>query len=590
VRVVVAAERAAGERRVAAVPETVRLLTAAGWTVAVEHGAGRGAFLTDDAYREAGAVVVEDLDERLRAADVLLAVQPPPLRALALLPEGATVISPMAPGMHDDRIAACRERRLVAVALELIPRISRAQAMDVLTSQATVAGYRGALLAAERLPAFLPMLTTAAGTVGPARVLVLGTGVAGLQAMATARRLGADVVGHDIRPSSPEEVRSLGATFFGPVGVAADPGGLARLASEEVLAEQRRLLAEPVSTADAVIATAAVPGRPAPLLLTAEMVERMRPGSVVVDLAAEGGGNCALTRPGERVEHAGVLVLGPRNAPSELPRHASELFARNVAALLLHMTRDGVLAPDVDDEVLVACCVTRDGELLTPSGAGLASAVGPSPNRPDRSDRPARPDRSDRPARPDRPGAVGEVADLLRRSRRVVLVPGYGLAAAQAQHVLGELGDLLARRGIEVTYAVHPVAGRVPGHLNVVLDAAGVPHDRLEGLEKANRSLGGADVALLVGADDIANPSARRAGSPLSGMPVLDAGAARAVVMLKRSLRPGFAGVQNPLLEDDRTTVLLGDARETLTELLAVLVGAGPAVAPAEGSRGANAR
>ncbi len=381
-RVAVAAETAEGERRVAAVPETVRRLTEAGYEVAVERGAGRSAYVPDEEYERAGAVLVGAAGELLRGADVLLAVQPPRLEVLAGLPEGAAVIS-LTAGPGDEHLRSCRDRGLVAFALELVPRISRAQGMDVLSSQAGVAGYRGALAAAERLPGFFPMLFTAAGTVGPARVLVLGTGVAGLQAIATARRLGAEVAAHDIRPSSAGEVRSLGATFLplerdagpdraGPDGAgrddaSSDAGGYARVVDDAVLAAQRRLLARPVADADAVITTAAVPGRRAPLLLTAEMVARMRPGSVVVDLAAETGGNCELTQPGEQVDHGGVVVLGPRNPPADLPRHASELFAANVANLLLHMTKDGSFAPDFTDEVVAACCVTRGGEPAQPS-------------------------------------------------------------------------------------------------------------------------------------------------------------------------------------------------------------------------------
>ena len=474
-------------------------------------------------------------------------------------------ISPMAPGdaEWDARLRVCRDRRLVVFALELVPRISRAQDMDVLSSQATVAGYRGALAAAERLPAFFPMLSTAAGTVGPARVLVLGTGVAGLQAIATARRLGAEVTAHDIRPSSAEEVRSLGATFLaledpaGKQGAGSDAGGYARVVGEDVLAAQRRLLAAPIAESDAVITTAAVPGRRAPLLVTARMVERMRPGSVVVDLAAETGGNCELTRPGEQVEHAGVVVLGPRNAPSDLPLQASELFAANVATLLLLMTKDGTLAPDFTDDVLAGCCVTRDGELLQPGVPGPDPAEGRPPRR------------------PVREGNVDEVADLLASSRRVVLVPGFGLAVAQAQHALVVLAGLLADRGVEVAYAISPVAGRVPGQMNVLLDGAGVPHAQLEDVQQANAAFPRTDVALVVGANDIVNPAARSPGSPLSGMPVLDVAAARRVVVLERSPGPGFAGIDNPLFDDERTTVLSGDARETLVALAAAFVAFG---------------
>jgi NAD(P) transhydrogenase subunit alpha len=363
----VLAETAEGERRVAAVPETVRRLTGAGWDVAVQRGAGRGSFVTDEAYVTAGAKMIDDLADLLRDADVVLSVQPPSVRTLSTLPEGASLITMLAPSTYGDEIRACRDGNLVAFALELIPRITRAQSMDVLSSQALVAGYRATLAAAQRLPAFFPMFMTAAGTVPPAKVLVLGAGVAGLQAIATARRLGAVTSAYDVRPSSADEVKSLGATFLSlELETQEGTGGYARAQSEEFLAQQRQLLLKHVGESDAVITTAAVPGRRAPLLVTTEMVEQMREGSVVVDLAAETGGNCELTRAGEEVVHSGVVIYGPRNVPSELSRHASELFSRNVANLLLLMTKDGTFAPDFEDEVLAGCCVTRGGQIVHP--------------------------------------------------------------------------------------------------------------------------------------------------------------------------------------------------------------------------------
>jgi NAD(P) transhydrogenase subunit alpha len=367
VRVAVLAEKADGERRVAAVPETVRRLTGAGWEVAVERGAGLGSFVADEAYVAAGASVVADLADLVRNTDVLLSVQPASMRTLAVLPENATVISMLAPSTYPEHIRACADYKLVSFALELVPRITRAQAMDVLSSQALVAGYRAALAAAVRLPGFFPMFMTAAGTVPPAKVLVLGAGVAGLQAIATARRLGAVTSAYDVRPSSADEVKSLGATFLSlELETQEGVGGYARAQSDDFLAQQRQLLMKHVGESDAVITTAAVPGRRAPMLVTTEMVEQMRPGSVIVDLAAETGGNCELTRPGEEIDYHGVLIYGPRNVPSELPRHASELFSRNVTNLLMLMTKDGAFAPDFDDEVLAGCLVTRDGEVVHP--------------------------------------------------------------------------------------------------------------------------------------------------------------------------------------------------------------------------------
>lgn len=361
------AETAEGERRVAAVPETVGRLVKAGWEVAVQRGAGERAFHLDQAYADAGAELVDDA---VAGADVLLSVQPVPLMELSRAARGTAVISMLAPSSYPDTVRALRDDGITAFALELVPRITRAQAMDVLSSQALVAGYRAALAAAQRLPAFFPMFMTAAGTVAPARVLVLGAGVAGLQTIATCRRLGAVVSAYDVRPAAGEEVRSLGATFLNlELESQEGTGGYARTQSEEFLRQQRELLTTHITKADVVITTAAVPGRRAPLLVTAEMMAGMRPGSVVVDLAAETGGNCELTEPGRTVEHGGVTIYGPRNVPSELPRHASELFARNVANLLLLMTKDGAFAPDFADDIVVGCCITREGRIVHQAAA-----------------------------------------------------------------------------------------------------------------------------------------------------------------------------------------------------------------------------
>ncbi|MDQ1673368.1 MAG: H+-translocating transhydrogenase subunit alpha [Frankiaceae bacterium] len=551
VRVAVVAETAPGERRVAVVPEAVRRLVGAGWAVAVERGAGRQSFVADDDYTAAGAEVVGDRAALVGGADVVLSAQPVPVEVLGAVAAGTTVVSLLAPSTYPDHIRTCRDRGLTAFALELVPRISRAQSMDVLSSQALVAGYRAALTAAALSPDFFPLAVTAAGTVPPAKVLVLGTGVAGLSAIATARRLGAETWAYDVRPSSAEEVASLGATFL-PLELAGeqDAGGYARASSEAFLASQRELLSGQIGGFDVVITTAAVPGHRAPLLLTTAMVEQMRPGSVVVDLAAESGGNCELTEPGREVEHHGVLISGRLHVASELPRQASELFSRNMANLLLLMTEDGTFAPDFTDEIVAGCCVTRDGGIVSATPAPSAAA-----------------------AEPPSPGSVRRttaeaVAALLSESRRVVIVPGYGLAVAQAQHVVRGLDEVLRRRGVEVSYAVHPVAGRMPGQLNVLLAEANVPRESIDDLEQAAGGFSRADVVLVVGADDVVNPAARTGGTALSGMPVFDVASARHVVVLKRSLRPGFAGVGNALLADEKTTVLLGDAKETVLDLL----------------------
>ena len=357
-RVGVAAETRRGERRVALVPDAVPALVQSGFEVVVESGAGAGAFASDEAYAAAGASVV---DGDVRAdSDVVLTVSPLTLDQAATLRPGTVVIGFLPVTEQADLVAALRERDVLAFAMEAVPRISRAQSMDALSSQALVAGYRAALVAAQALPRFFPLFMTAAGTVAPAKVLVLGAGVAGLQAIATARRLGAVVEAYDVRPASADEVRSMGATFI-DLGLESleGSGGYAREMGEERATRQRELLTPYVAASDAVITTAAVPGRAAPLLLTTAMVEAMRPGSVVVDLAAESGGNCELAVAGETVEHRGVTVWGARDVPSSMPVHASQLYSRNVVNLLMLMSTDGRVQPDFDDEIVAAACVTR---------------------------------------------------------------------------------------------------------------------------------------------------------------------------------------------------------------------------------------
>ncbi len=354
-----------GETRVAAVPDTVAKLVAAGFEVAVERGAGAAAFVADDAYVEAGATVVTDRDALLKDADVLLYVQPPEPGLIARLRHGAAMVGFLPPWSHPDAVRAAAAAGVTAYSLDLVPRTSRAQSMDALSSQAFVAGYRAVVVAAERLPKLFPMAMTAAGTVPPARVLVLGAGVAGLQAIATARRLGAVVEAYDVRAAAAEEVRSLGATFLElPLESQEGAGGYARVQSEDFLAKQREMVGDHVAKADAVITTAAVPGRRAPLLVTTAMVERMRPGSVVVDLAADGGGNCELTVAGRDVVHGAVTVAGLSNPPAAMPAHASMLLARNIVSLLLLVHHEGSVAPDPDDDIATGCCVTHDGSVV----------------------------------------------------------------------------------------------------------------------------------------------------------------------------------------------------------------------------------
>jgi NAD(P) transhydrogenase subunit alpha len=353
-------ESATGEQRVALVPDAVTRLGKAGVGVLVEAGAGAGAGFADDAYIAAGATVGSREDAL--AADVVVKVQKPSADEVSLLREGAVLIGHLQPLTDQEGIARLGTRGVTAFAMESIPRISRAQSMDALSSQANVGGYKAVLIAAERLPKFFPMLTTAAGTVAPARVLVLGAGVAGLQAIATARRLGAVVSAFDVRPAVKEQVESLGAKFL-DLGVRTEEtaGGYASELTPEQQEQQQRELSARIADMDVVITTAAIPGRPAPRLIPADAVAGMAAGSVIVDLAAETGGNCELTVPGEEVVREGVTIVGVLNLPSTMPTHASQLYARNVTALLELLVKDGELALDFDDEVVAGACVTRPG-------------------------------------------------------------------------------------------------------------------------------------------------------------------------------------------------------------------------------------
>ena len=369
-------ETAAEERRVALVPDTATKLIAAGLQVSVEAGAGAAAYLTDEAYRTAGVSVVTGVADVLRDADAVLKVQAPSVAEAGLVRAGAVLVSFLQPATQADIVRALAKQGVTAFSLELVPRISRAQSMDALSSQASAAGYKSVLMAAERLGKFFPMMMTAAGTVAPARVLVMGAGVAGLQAIATARRLGAVVSAYDVRPVVKEEVQSLGAAFIELALEAQEgEGGYAREQSEEFLRKQRELIGEHIAKSDVVITTAAVPGRRAPLLVTADMVRGMRPGSVVVDLAAESGGNVELTQAGKDTDVGGVLIIGTRNVPSTMPLHASQLYARNVANLLLHLVKDGAINLDFQDEITKGACVTHGGEIVSERAKQLLAAA-----------------------------------------------------------------------------------------------------------------------------------------------------------------------------------------------------------------------
>jgi NAD(P) transhydrogenase subunit alpha len=357
--VAVPKENGAGERRVALVPEAVGRLVSAGFSIAVERGAGGGAEFPDEQYEQSGAELVSRAD-LFAGADAVVRVGAPAADEVNDLAPGTVLIAFLSPLTDPAGIERLAARGVVAFAMESIPRISRAQSMDALSSQSTVAGYKAVILAADRLPRLFPLLMTAAGTVAPAKVLVVGAGVAGLQAIATARRLGAVVSGFDVRPAVREQVESLGATFLdlGVEGAETEGGYAAELTPEEQ-ARQQAALEERITDMDVVITTALVPGRPAPRLIPAAAVERMRPGSVIVDLAAEAGGNCELTEPGSEVERAGVTIVGYTDLPSRMPYHASQLYARNVSALLLHLAPAGELALDFDDEITAGACVTR---------------------------------------------------------------------------------------------------------------------------------------------------------------------------------------------------------------------------------------
>jgi len=371
----VVAESAPDERRVAMVPGALRVLNKTGVEWLFESGAGAAAGFPDSEYAAKGVRIARGRAEVFAAADVILQVRGPGANPetgasdLALYRRGQTAIGFGEPLTSVETARALAGRGVDFLAMELMPRITRAQSMDALSSMATVSGYKAALIAADRLPRMFPMLMTAAGTVAPARVLVIGGGVAGLQAIATARRLGAVVSGYDIRAAVKEQVESLGARFVVleiEAAGAEEKSGYAKAMGEEFYRRQRELLGDVLAEQNAVITTAAVPGRKAPVLITREMAARMAPGSVIVDIAAERGGNCELTRPGQEIEAAGVLILGPLNLPSTIPYHASQMYSRNIAAFLKYLIKDGRLALDRNDEIVRETLVTQAGEVVHP--------------------------------------------------------------------------------------------------------------------------------------------------------------------------------------------------------------------------------
>ncbi len=368
-------ETVPGERRVALSPDMVARLKKEGYDLIVERGAGETAYFPDADYEAQGARLVSR-DEVL-GADVVVTVQPPE-DDLHALRSGATLVGFLQPLDRPDLSQSLAERGVTAFSMELVPRITRAQKMDALSAMSTVAGYKAVLLAADTLPKFFPLLTTAAGPIRPAQVLVLGAGVAGLQALATARRLGAVTSAYDVRPAAREQVESVGAKFVElelDTSDAEDKGGYAKALAEDQQARQVELLARHVAKADVVISTALIPGRAAPVLITQSGVEGMQSGSVIIDLAAANGGNCALTRADEPVRHGGVQILGPTNIAAAMPLHASQMYARTVTALLTEFTTDGVFTPDFDDEIVQGACVTHGGKVIHERVRGMLTPL-----------------------------------------------------------------------------------------------------------------------------------------------------------------------------------------------------------------------
>ena len=359
-------ETVSGETRVAAVPETVKKLVQAGFEVIVESGAGAGCHLTDADFQDVGAKIGST--ETYASADVVLKLQPPTVEEAGRIREGALLVSFLFPHLNQSLVSQLNARKITTFAMEQIPRITRAQSMDALSSQANIGGYKAVLMAADTLAKFFPMLMTAAGTIRPARVVILGAGVAGLQAIATAKRLGAVVEVSDIRPAVKEQVLSLGAKFI-EVETTEDmetEGGYAKEVSEEFLKMQREIVDRHMAGADVVIGTAQVPGRPAPKLISAEIVEKMQEGSVIVDMAAEQGGNCVLTEPGETVVKHGVTIIGTKNIPGLVSVHASEMYAKNLLAVMNHLNSEGKINLDFEDEITAGSIATHAGENRNP--------------------------------------------------------------------------------------------------------------------------------------------------------------------------------------------------------------------------------
>jgi NAD(P) transhydrogenase subunit alpha len=373
-RIGVPKETREGERRVALVPESCKKLVGKGIAVAVESGAGAASFFPDDAYRAVGATIENDVGALLGSADFVTKVQPPSLAEVGQLREGSLLLTTLLPIKNLDIVRALAERKSTAFSTDCIPRITRAQAMDTLSAMANVAGYKAVLIAANELSKYFPMLMTAAGTIFSAKVFVIGAGVAGLQAIATAKRLGATVTATDTRKAVAEQIQSLGARFVGVESTedAQTASGYAQELSHEFYRKQTELIAQQCAAHDVVITTALIGGVKAPLLITADMVRKMQPGAVIVDLAAEAGGNCELTRPGQTVIENGVKIIGPLNLPADMPRDSSTLYSRNLATFVLAFWQDGAFNLDLNDEIIKGALVTHAGQVLhAPSKAAL---------------------------------------------------------------------------------------------------------------------------------------------------------------------------------------------------------------------------
>ena len=386
-KVGIAKEIGPGERRVAVTPDSVGQIKAAGYDVLVEAGAGAGAYIPDAKFQEAGAGLVTSTADFWSRSEIVLKIQPPiqnrslNLHEADLLGEGSTLICMLRPLSHVDTVRMLANRRVLSFSMDMMPRTTRAHTMDALSSMSTIAGYKAVLIAGDTLPRLFPMLVTAAGTIAPSRVLVVGAGVAGLQAIATARRLGAVVEAYDVRPAVKEEVESLGATFVGPKldpGEAQDEQGYAKPLSAEAQRKGVELLGERIPHSDVIITTARIPGMPAPRLISADQIAAMKPGSVVVDLAADMGGNCELTEPGETVVRHDVTIHGPVRLASTVPVHATQMYSKNITTFLLHLTKDGKLSPDWSDDIASATCVTRDGQIVHPATRARAQGVAPA--------------------------------------------------------------------------------------------------------------------------------------------------------------------------------------------------------------------